>query len=232
MARRAEVIFTELSIAEIVRDPQFQMRNKLDASAVKRYSDQYKLDKDMPPVKVARVDETFLLVDGWHRLQALENLGRHLVEVEVHPATRKEALWMAAQANLEHGVPLKSAELRQVFRAYVKAGNHRTPKGRYKTYRDIAGEVGKSVGTIYGWMRRDFPRVAGKMSGEPGGGKGGLEPAPKVASEIAAARAGIEQLATAFRATSNPEDRETILREAEGIVSQMKETVGWEDDLF
>ncbi|WP_024352255.1 ParB N-terminal domain-containing protein [Aurantimonas coralicida] len=231
MARHEEAIVTELSIAEIVRDPQFQMRRKLDAGAVKRYSEQYKLDRDMPPVVVARVDETFLLVDGWHRLQALENLGRHQVQADVRHVTRTQALWMAAQANLTHGVPLKPTEMRQVFRAYVKAGNHRTPKRRYKSYRDISSDIGKPVGTIYNWMRKDFPQVAGKMSGGPGG-RGGLEPAPKVSSQIASARDGMERLTTAFQATSDPEDRETIIREAEGIVSRMKETVGWEEDPF
>jgi hypothetical protein len=219
-----------LAIKSIAKDRKFQVRKKLDGATVKRYENNYRTGHEMPPVKVAMVDGVPILVDGWHRVQALENLGAGHVEAEVQRATRREAHWLAASANLSHGLPLKQSELREVFRAYIKAERHIRPKGNLKSYREIAADLGKPHGTIYNWMRKDFPRVAAKLSGYEGG-VGGLQegPSAQASSHVISARAAMAQLTTAFSATSDANERGTIIDELEAALSEMKGSGNWSE---
>jgi hypothetical protein len=217
-----------LPIKQIARDAKFQVRNKLNEGTVKRYENNYRSGREMPPVKVALVKNVPILVDGWHRLRALENLGKAHVEAEVQKATRREALWMAASANLDHGLPLKQRELRAVFRAYIRADRHVLPTGNLKSYREIAADLGKPHGTIYNWMKKDFPRVAAQLSGD-GGGIGGLpeEPLDAASSHVAAARTAMAKLTAAFSGTSDAADRGMIIDELETALSQMRGSGNW-----
>jgi hypothetical protein len=121
----------------------------------------------MPPIKVALIEDARVVVDGWHRLAALEKIGRYEVEGEIVKATAREALWLAAQANLEHGLPLKSPEIRAAFRAYIRAQQHRGPRGNLKSYRQIAQELGgvRRYTTIRNWMKKDFRKIFDAMGG-------------------------------------------------------------------
>ena len=134
---------------------------------------------------------------------------------------------MAASANLEHGLPLKQSELRLVFRAYIRAQRHVLTTGKLKSYRDIAADLGKPHGTIYNWMKKDFPRVAAQLSGE-GGGIGGLpEESADVSSQLAAAMAAVAEVTAAFNATSDPDERGSIISEIELALSQMRGSSNW-----
>lgn len=169
MTKEAPPKTAEVAIEELLRDPRYQVRKKLDDATVGRYAKNYRAGTPMPPVKVAMVGGVPVVIDGWHRLAALDTLGILTVDVEVIEATPKEARWLAAKANLAHGLPLKGSELREVFRAYVRAGEHleTTKHGkRLKSYRAIGAELGRTHPTIRAWMQRDFPRIARKYSNE------------------------------------------------------------------
>lgn len=227
---QATTALTNVSINQIARDAKFQVRKRLNEATVKRYENNYRAGRTMPPVKIALVKDVPVLVDGWHRLKALENLGKAHVEAEVQKTTRREALWLAASANLSHGLPLKSAELRAVFRAYIRSDQHVLTNGRLKSYREIAADLGKPHGTIYNWMRKDFPRVAAKLSGDAGGTGGLPEASFDTASpEVAAARVAIVKLTEAFVGTSDAEDRGMIIDELETALSQMKGSSNWNE---
>jgi hypothetical protein len=156
-----------LRLEQIVLDDRFQFR-PLDRGTVKKYASAYRADVTMPPVKVADLKGALILTDGWHRVAARESLGEQRVEAIVVPASsEKEVRWLAAQANLEHGLPLKPKQYREVFRAYIKARRHRNENGSFKSYRDIATELGGARGhtTIRNWMEKDFPGVYRAMGG-------------------------------------------------------------------
>src|SRR4051794_32576964 len=102
-------------------DPKFQMRNDLNDAVIERYITTLKSEKEMPPIKVALVDGMYLLLDGWHRVEATKGLDRHKIKALVFEVSRSDALWIAAQANLEHALQLKSREIKNVFKAYIKA---------------------------------------------------------------------------------------------------------------
>jgi len=125
MNQEASPTTTSVVLSRLVRNPNLQVRRKLDQATINRYVEVLKAGNEMPPIKVAIINEAPVLIDGWHRVAAMEQLGLRDAEAIVQQATEKEAFWLAAKANLEHGLPLKKSELREVFRAYVKARQHK-----------------------------------------------------------------------------------------------------------
>jgi ParB-like chromosome segregation protein Spo0J len=201
-------------------DESLQVRRKLNATAIAKYASIYKSGGSMTPVRVARIKGggPLMLVDGWHRIAALKSLGRGRVEAEVFETTTKGARWEAAKANLNHGVPLKGVEYRNVFKAYIHARQHRDAKGRLKSYRDIAAAIGgtRSYSTIRNWMIADFPTIAREMGGAEPAGEGGLVAAPTRHPEDEVLEAGLrgaDNAAAAARSLRDPVRRGQLIDE-------------------
>jgi len=72
--------------------------------------------------------------------------------------TFNEARWYAAKANTEHGLQLKTKELREVFRAFIETERHLQGQ-KLMPYREIAKRIGKGFSTIRNWMKADYPRL-------------------------------------------------------------------------
>lgn len=177
MTTEPETSVHKLALSDILIDDKLQVRRKLNDGAVANYTNVYKAGGTMPPLRVARLPGgTLMLVDGWHRLAALKALGEAHVTAEIVETTESGARWEAARANLKHGVPYRSTEFRDVFRAYVSARQHRDKRGTPKSYRDIAQEIGgtRSYSTVRNWMLKDFPKIAAEMAGADTSGTGGL----------------------------------------------------------
>lgn len=183
----------EIDIEHIRQDPTFQVRNKLDEANLTRLRAAYRSEKAVLPITLAflvdgSADQLPVIIDGHHRVTVLETLaaegtmrgghGSTTVEAMFVRLTTTEARWQAASANGAHGVPLKGPELRALFRRYVEAGHHSLADGGYKSYREIAREIGKTHPTIMKWMQVDFPKEASKMGSEEMAGKAGGEGAP------------------------------------------------------
>jgi ParB-like chromosome segregation protein Spo0J len=105
----------ELEITRLLSESPADPRRHLDQDRVRRYAEV--LDH-LPPVTVfALEDQTLLLVDGYHRLAAAQQLGRTTVRAEVRPGTRAEALRFAVDvAQAEAGVSADQA--RDAIRRY------------------------------------------------------------------------------------------------------------------
>ncbi|MCK6190989.1 MULTISPECIES: ParB N-terminal domain-containing protein [unclassified Pseudomonas] len=149
----------KVTIAQLCRSKDFQVRAKLCFHTVQRYATAIKAGQELPPLQVALVDGVPCLVDGYHRAEALDYLGYVEAEAVITETTRHEAQWMAATANLTHGLPLKTRELREVFRVYIRTGRHKMGRGRLKSYREIAQDLGRPHTTIRGWMEKDFKKL-------------------------------------------------------------------------
>jgi hypothetical protein len=214
-----------LRIDGIVRDERLQFR-PLDRGTVRRYASVLRAELPLPPVKVAAFNGALILVDGWHRVAALESLGKSDVEAVVEEVTsQRQAEWLAAKANTEHGLPLKAKQYRQVFRAFVRAKKHRREDGTFKSYRQIAADIGGARGhtTIRNWMKKDFPSVARAMGGhdEP------FDPSQDDRTGISLAEvtiAALKEARAAMPAVTDPYDRggivellEVMLKEARGM---------------
>ncbi|MBB6289788.1 MULTISPECIES: ParB N-terminal domain-containing protein [unclassified Pseudomonas] len=198
-------------IAQLCRSKDFQVRAKLCSHTVQRYATAIKAGQELPPLQVALVDGVPCLVDGYHRAEALEYLGYVEAEAVITDTTRHEAQWMAATANLTHGLPLKTRELRQVFRVYIRTGRHKKGRGRLKSYREIAQDLGRPHTTIRLWMEKDFKKLFNEYGDANRRAKGddGVRPPPPPGD----ARAAIDHLHAvreAFQETVCAEARETI----------------------
>ncbi len=192
----------DLSIGDLVRHESFQVRSKLDLPTVTRYAGILKHGGTLPPVRVARITTpkvgprgrplapleeihagALVLVDGYHRVEAHLAIGRHGISAVIVDATKDDALWLASEANLRHGLPLKMKDLRRVFRGYIHAKRYRKPDGGLKSYRQIEADLNgmRSYVTIRAWMRKDFPKLFSSMGrDDEGRATGGLPDAPPV----------------------------------------------------
>jgi len=188
-----------------------------------------KAGNEMPPIRVAIVNDAPVLIDGWHRVAAMEQLNYRDAEAIVQQATEKEAFWLAAKANLEHGLPLRKSEMRGVFRAYVKARQHLKSHTEYKSYREMQKDLSIPHTTIRNWMIKDFRHIAAKMGGDDEfKGKGGLrEEFPPSAIE-ASAMQGLDQAFQAFQSTANPELRGQIIHRMDYLLGEMRKAGKWE----
>ena len=214
-------------IRELVRNPRFQVRRKLEDGIVRRYASAYLNEIPLPPVKVAKVNNAFILVDGWHRVAALERIDVHEVDALVVETTERAALWMAAEANLTHGLPLKAVEIRKAFKAYIRARQHYSGKKTLKSYREIAQELGglRSYGTIRVWMKKDFPHIFEQMSNEDHPkGKGGLEDIDPGDALVAAAGENLNQFLAAFPGVNDPAVRGRFIHMTEQALQAMKDS--------
>jgi hypothetical protein len=152
----------------------FQVRTRLDARAVKQYRAMSQAGSAAPPIKLGLIGTTYYLLDGWHRMEAgaFVRAGDSVLAL-VAPMTHKQAQWVAADANRIHGVKLKGSELRAVFRAFIKSGQHKKAKGELMSYREMGAELGRPHTTIRNWVRDDFPRLFESLGSE---GIGNLSP--------------------------------------------------------
>lgn len=224
-SKRVRISLLQLTVSE-----DFQIRSKLDARTINRYANAIKSGRELPPVRVALVDGVPILVDGFHRVAAQELLGATTVEAELVEATYQQAQWMAASANLEHGLPLKPKEIREVFRVFIRTGQHRKGKGKLKSYREIGRELGCAYTTIRNWMMSDFPRIFRQYAGsDEFFGQGGLQDAQAApAGDIRKGLEVIEEFRRVYRAASSPEAKEA-LREAFRATAQELLGSGWEE---
>lgn len=170
-------------LANIIKHGPLQVRRKLDPAAVKRYAEMTKAGSEPPPIKVGRVRGRLYLLDGWHRIEAgalrtTVTLDGEEVCALVADMSQQEALWLAAQANLAHGVRYKGPELHGVFKAFIRAKQHVKADGSTMSYREIAPMIGKPHTTIRTWMLRYFPKLAAEMGGTEHGNKGAEPAAP------------------------------------------------------
>lgn len=166
-------------LVDIVIRDAWQVRKGLSHGTVDRYAAIYRAGTPMEPVRLARIADGLVLVDGAHRIAALRSLGCPTVEAVIEPMKEHAAQWAAASANLEHGLPLKKKELRAVFRQYVATGQHRKGRSGVKSIREIVADIpGVSFGTIRNWLMKDYPQMYSKSySGSNGElhSHGGLE---------------------------------------------------------
>lgn len=228
--------------ASIAKVEALQVRKRLDPAAVHRYAELTRAGQVLPPIKLARVataaGPVLYLVDGWHRMEAgalqvmregfeQDTPGEQVLAL-VADMSEADARWEAAQANMAHGVPLKAAELRQVFRAFIKAGKHRRGRAGLLSYEDIGKAIGKPKSTIYRWMQADFPKTAKRMSsdgmGNPDAGLNTPEAGPNLGQQVASeALKAIQQAAIAATAMDPAQRHEVAdaLRQALAVVEQL-----------
>jgi hypothetical protein len=173
----AKVKAKRIKMEKVSISSDIQPRLKISHDAIRRYKDKIRASQEnasdpFDPVIVARIPGCGLtVVDGYHRYRAHEELGIKAIKVKIIDCDFDYACWLAAKANLEHGVPLIRKDHPEVFKRYIRAGMHRNSDGSLQSYRGIQKGLGniRSHTTLRGWMAKSFPEIYAEMS------KDGLE---------------------------------------------------------
>jgi len=141
----------DVRIEELVIDPSLQPRvGGLDADHVRALEE---TPESWPPLKMVRQDDRYLLVDGYHRLEAANNLGLESIRVEVVDAPSDGDLHALAFAlNAEHGRPLSLTDRRAFAESLLRAQP-------YLADREIARRCGLAANTV-GAMRERLEESA------------------------------------------------------------------------
>lgn len=191
---------------------------------------------EFPPIKVANISGALVLIDGYHRVAACEQIGQAFIEAETIVAKEAEAQWLAAEANLRHGIPLKRAEVRKAFAAFIRTGRYRvTGKGnrptRLLSLREISREIGGIIPhtTVRNWLLKDHPRVAKLYAGEEDPWGTADPPAPEPAETILTREAeqALRAAVAAARGVQDPERRGQIVATAQGALREIQEAAPW-----
>jgi hypothetical protein len=215
-------------LADIVRSDDMQPRTKTDPRVVERYRLAMSNGAEFPPIVVARLNGTMVLVDGFHRVAAMSARGIHQTDADIRDvASWAEAHWLAFQANMTHGVPFKKAELRGAFGAYMKANRYVDERGHLKSYRVMATELGGvvSYSCLRRWMKKDFPRVFRKLSNseDQPRANGGLVPCASPQRMLTReAQRALDQAAAAIVGVTAPMSRAMLLHKAKSIVEALE----------
>ncbi|MGJ7498202.1 hypothetical protein ACSFA8_24475 [Variovorax sp. RT4R15] len=156
---------------DIVKKPEWQVRESLNATRVKHYRSVYKLGATMPPIELADIKGTLYLVDGWHRCEAQTELGWTHFEATILKMTASEAEWRAAKANLAHGESYKKPERRRAFGKFISTKQNKPRGGKLMSYREMAVAFGgdPSHVTIRKWVEQDHPTLFKALEKNRGG---------------------------------------------------------------
>ena len=112
---------TEIRTKSIVLLSEFYPRFKIYKDRIKYFVEHIKSGKEVPPVKVCTIGESredgkkYVLLDGCHRLKALQSLGHNQVKADFFDARREHWLLLSARFNAESALPLTRGELKHVI---------------------------------------------------------------------------------------------------------------------
>lgn len=93
-----------LFIKDLTSDPTYQARSRMNPSVVKDYEENLIAGVSFPPITVVRTTDEFIVIDGFHRLNAHRNQGRDRIESEIIDGDRGTALKLAIASNQTHGL--------------------------------------------------------------------------------------------------------------------------------
>jgi len=104
---KAEDTIKKIKVSQIKKKRNIFVRERLNLDAIERYKILYELGKTKPFVVQKG---TNILLDGWHRLEAVKALGIAEVEIIEKDIPDSELLAESYRLNKGHGVPLNRTE--------------------------------------------------------------------------------------------------------------------------
>lgn len=110
---RDAIEIKRVPLAKITQDKELQPRQALTQEAVQEYAEAMTDGGTLPPCLVVFDGKTHWLCDGFHRVNAAKSIGAKDIECEVRRGTRHDAMWLAAAANLKHGVRRTNSDKRR-----------------------------------------------------------------------------------------------------------------------
>lgn len=227
-------------LSAITVEPAIQSRAKhIHPSTVQRYRGVIRATRGdgetipFPPVTLARIrgNDQLWLVDGFHRLAAHAEEGIDaILATVVDVGCTEEVLWLAAEGNLQHGLPLNASEVREAFRRFVKAKGHlradpdvalsvraQRPKTNVMTLGEIGRKFGKGTNTISRWFEQDFAREFRRLYKADReelseSNCGGNYSPTREATPMELVSMSLENAERVIRATKKPDEKRALIR--------------------
>ena len=98
-----------------------QIRAGMDDPTVSRYEELIAEGRDLGQLTVWEAEGAHILIDGFHRMTALQRVGAIDAVCKPFCGTKAEALIAACLCNSRHGLHLSSADRRSAIKALVEA---------------------------------------------------------------------------------------------------------------
>jgi hypothetical protein len=227
-----------IRMRDVLIDDAIQPRLRISHDAIRRYKDRRTAtkgqgDEPFPPIIAAKLpDGRLVVVDGYHRYSAFEELNEDYIKAKVIQCSFDNACWLAAKANLSHGVPLIRKDHPEVFKRYIRAGQHRKVDGSLQSYRELQAGLGniRNHTTLRKWMQKEFPAVFAEMAK--------TDPEPAV-EESAAERQhsyevqemmenarGVSRCAKLSFRRHAEQDRADIIGQMQWLMEEVAQTIG------
>lgn len=111
----------KLKLSDITVDHALQIRAGMDEPTVSRYEELIAEGRDLGELTVWEEQGAHILLDGFHRLTALQRVGAVDAVCAPFCGTKGEALICACLKNSQHGLHLSSADRRAAIKALVEA---------------------------------------------------------------------------------------------------------------
>jgi hypothetical protein len=217
-------------ITDIIREKKFQGRSKLDKATLRKYTQMYLRGQELDPIEITQVGKVLILTDGWHRMRASELAGKETIKAVIKQGDRRQAFFNAIIANLQHGLQIKKADKRLLFRMYMKSGQY-LKEDNVKSLREIAQDFNQQIShmTVKRWMKEDFKSKYRRYYTEEEGGNGraeGFQPLqiseePVTFFEIASE--AINNVRLMSEGIKDEKQRGKLIWEIEWLLEKMKE---------
>ena len=121
-----KVLIKYISVNENIKG----IRKKQSEEAIGRYMEKYESGTSKP-ILVKEIDrQHFILIDGHHRIKAMNRLKRRKIEAEIINIKDEDIYAKAVECNQEHGVPLSKEEEEQVLINLVELGKTQEEIGK------------------------------------------------------------------------------------------------------
>src|SRR4051794_1012955 len=106
-----------LQVESIVIDNEVQQRDAMNHDAICEYA---LVVDSLPPIVVYFDGSTYVLADGFHRIQAYLLAKKTEIRARVEPGTKRDAQLFAVSANNSHGVRPTPADKRRAVTTLLK----------------------------------------------------------------------------------------------------------------
>jgi hypothetical protein len=149
----------KLAIAQIVLNAGTQARAQLNEEAVTEYGDAMMRGDVFPPIIVFYDGTSYILADGFHRVQAASAAGLTELEADVRQGVLRDAIFYSLGANRRHGVHLTRADKRIAIERLLR-------DEEWSTWSDR--KIAETVGVNHETVRAQRKRLAGDAPEESG----------------------------------------------------------------
>lgn len=95
----------EIQIQDIIFDPSLQVRSAIYPQRVEYLLDVMEASGRIPPIMVAKDSQGYVLIDGWHRMEAARRLDWTKIEAKIEDIPEEQRLFRAWKANDKSPMP-------------------------------------------------------------------------------------------------------------------------------